>query len=91
MLHLFLYLPVALFIGLVVRRYALNLNALFDRRLAETDLMMTEHNAMVNESVSFSSILNEFSNTEELRKGDPPSRETVLRALSAADPRRAGC
>ncbi|WP_368088448.1 YhgE/Pip family protein [Bifidobacterium bifidum] len=68
MLHLFLYLPVALFIGLVVRRYALNLNALFDRRLAETDLMMTEHNAMVNESVSFSSILNEFSNTEELRK-----------------------
>ena len=35
MLHLFLYLPVALFIGLVVRRYALNLNALFDRRLAE--------------------------------------------------------
>ena len=51
MLHLFLYLPVALFIGLVVRRYALNLNALFDRRLAETDLMMTEHNAMVNEPV----------------------------------------
>ena len=76
MLHLFLYLPSPLFIGLVVRRYALNLNALFDRRLAETDLMMTEHNAMVNESVSFSSILNEFSNTEELRKVIRPSRET---------------
>ena len=33
MLHLFWYLPAALFVGLVVRRYAMNLNALFDRYL----------------------------------------------------------
>ena len=43
MLSLFWYLPVALFIGLVVRKLALNLNRLFDNRLADTDLMITEH------------------------------------------------
>ena len=37
MLHLFWYLPAALFVGLVIRRYAMNLNALFDRRLGDTD------------------------------------------------------
>ena len=36
MLHLFWYLPAALS-GLVVRRYAMNLNALFDHRLGGTD------------------------------------------------------
>ena len=44
MLSLFWYLPAALFIGLVVRKLALNLNRLFDNRLADTDLMITEHN-----------------------------------------------
>ena len=43
MLSLSWYLPVALFIGLVVRKLALNLNRLFDNRLADTDLMITEH------------------------------------------------
>ena len=45
MLSLFWYLPAALFVGLVVRKLALNLNRLFDNRLADTDLMITEHNA----------------------------------------------
>ena len=49
MLSLFWYLPVALFIGLVVRKLALNLNRLFDNRLADTDLMVTEHNAGLEE------------------------------------------
>ncbi|RSX52221.1 ABC transporter [Bifidobacterium goeldii] len=66
--HLALYLPAALFVGLIVRRYALNLNALFDRRLAETDLMITEKNAMVNERISFSALLSQFEGTSELRK-----------------------
>ena len=44
MLSLFWYLPAALYIGLVVRKLALNLNRLFDNRLADTDLMITEHN-----------------------------------------------
>ncbi|KAB7789518.1 YhgE/Pip domain-containing protein [Bifidobacterium leontopitheci] len=66
--HLAMYLPVALFIGLVVRRYAMNLNALFDRRLAETDLMVTERNAMINERISFSALLNAFPDTAEMRE-----------------------
>lgn len=67
MLHLFWYLPVALFIGLVVRRYAMNLNALFDRRLGDTDLMITEHNSMVNKQVSLNSMFRAVSDSKELR------------------------
>lgn len=66
MMHLSWYLPVALFVGLVVRRYALNLNALFDRRLGDTDLMITEHNSMVNERVSLTAVFREISGTDEL-------------------------
>ena len=53
MLSLFWYLPAALFIGLVVRRLALNLNRLFDNRLADTDLMITEHNKGTVEPLRF--------------------------------------
>ena len=47
-------LPAALFIGLVVRRLAMNLNALFDERLTDTDLMITERNAGVDSQLRFS-------------------------------------
>lgn len=67
MLHLFWYLPAALFIGLAVRRYAMNLNALFDRRLGDTDLMITEHNSMVNEQVSLKSVFRTVSSSKELK------------------------
>lgn len=67
MLHLFWYLPAALFVGLVVRRYAMNLNALFDRRLGDTDLMITEHNSMVNEQVSLASVFRTVSDSKELK------------------------
>lgn len=67
MLHLFWYLPAALFVGLVVRRYAMNLNALFDHRLGGTDLMITEHNSMVNEQVSLNSVFRTVSDSKELR------------------------
>ena len=63
MLHLAYYLPVALFIGLVVRRYAMNLNALFDSRLSDTDLMITEHNTMVNEKMGLGSVFREVSDS----------------------------
>lgn len=65
--HLALYLPAALFIGLVIRRYAMNLNALFDRRLGDTDLMITEHNSMVNEHVSLNAVFRTVSDSKELR------------------------
>lgn len=67
MLHLLAYLPVALFIGVFVRRYAVNLNALFDRRLGDTDLMLTEHGSMVNERVSFGAALRSLPDSDELR------------------------
>ena len=67
MMHLSWYLPVALFVGLVVRRYAMNLNALFDRRLGDTDLMITEHNTMVNEQVSLTSVFGATSGSKDLR------------------------
>ncbi|NEG55236.1 YhgE/Pip family protein [Bifidobacterium platyrrhinorum] len=66
--HLLCYLPVALFVGLVVRRYAMNLNALFDRRLGDTDLMITEHNSMVNERVRLTSTFRVAANSAELRE-----------------------
>lgn len=56
MLHIFWYLPVALLIGLVVRRYLLNLNALFDRRLGATDLMLTEQNHSAGRRLSLGSL-----------------------------------
>lgn len=56
MLHIFWYLPVALLIGLVVRRYLLNLNALFDRRLGATDLMLTEENHSADRRLSLGSL-----------------------------------
>ena len=67
MLHLCWYVPVALFIGLIVRRYALNLNALFDRRLGDTDLMITEHHSMVDERVSLNALLRELGDSDDLR------------------------
>ena len=60
-LSLFWYLPVALFIGLVVRKLALNLNRLFDNRLADTDLMITEHNEGTVEPLKFTAAAQQFA------------------------------
>lgn len=45
----------------------MNLNALFDHRLGDTDLMITEHNSMVNEQVSLNSVFRTVSDSKELR------------------------
>ena len=60
MFHLLWYLPFALFIGLVVRRLAMNLNALFDKRLDDTDLMITEHNAGVDGGLRLTQTARDF-------------------------------
>ena len=60
MLHVFWYLPVALLIGLVVRRYLLNLNALFDRRLGATDLMLTEQNHSADRRLNLGNLARAF-------------------------------
>ena len=49
MAMLLLFLPVSLGIGLLLRPLLLNLNHLFDRRLAETDLMACEENGLTLE------------------------------------------
>lgn len=61
MLSLFWYLPVALFIGLVVRKLSLNLNRLFDNRLADTDLMITEHNEGTVEPLRLTASAQQFA------------------------------
>ena len=61
MLSLFWYLPAALFIGLGVRKLALNLNRLFDNRLADTDLMITEHNEGTVEPLKFTAAAQQFA------------------------------
>ena len=45
LLTLALFVVPALLIGISVRRRLLGVNALFDRRLGETDLLVTEHDA----------------------------------------------
>ena len=54
MAMLLLFLPVALLIGLLLRPQLLNLNYLFDRKLAETDLMSCEKNGLIKERMNIS-------------------------------------
>ncbi len=50
---LLIFLPVAFVIGLALRPAFWNLNALFDHRLAETDLIATEKGGAIRERKSF--------------------------------------
>ena len=52
MVMLLVFLPAALVIGLLLRPLLLNLNYLFDRRLAETDLMSCEENGLIRERMN---------------------------------------
>ena len=54
MAMLLLFLPAALLIGLLLRPQLLNLNYLFDRKLAETDLMSCEKNGLIKERMNIS-------------------------------------
>lgn len=65
MLHVFWYLPAALLIGLVIRPYLLNLNALFDRRLGATDLMLTEQNHSADRRLNLGGLFRSFLGGQE--------------------------
>lgn len=54
---LLVYLIPALLIGVSARRHLLNINALFDRRLAETDLMISERTDMEGAHFRLSTIV----------------------------------
>ncbi len=65
---LLLYVVPSLFVGVVMRRHLLNINALFDRKLGETDLMVTERDGMAEVHFKLSTIIKALGNSEEFRK-----------------------
>lgn len=67
-LCLAVFLPIALGIGLLLRPHLLNLNYLFDRKLAETDLMICEEEGMKREKISLSTAVKILVGQDEFRK-----------------------
>lgn len=67
-LCLAVFLPIAFGIGLLLRPHLLNLNYLFDRKLAETDLMICEAEGMQREKISLSTAVKILSGQDEFRK-----------------------
>lgn len=67
---LLLVVPVALFTGLVLRKYLLNINLLFDNRLRETDVMDRESHGMPlrRSRYSLHNVMQVLLNTEEYRR-----------------------
>ena len=57
LLVLLLYLVPSVLIGITARRHLLNINALFDRRLGETDMMVTERVGMKGSYFRLSTIV----------------------------------
>lgn len=68
LLCLAVFLPLALGIGLLLRPRLLNLNYLFDRKLAETDLMICEEEGMKREKISLSTAVKILAGQDEFRK-----------------------
>ena len=68
LLILTIFIPIAFFIGLVLRPLLMNLNHLFDKKLAETDLMLCETETDVNERGNISLMLKVLMRDEELKQ-----------------------
>lgn len=68
LLCLTLYLPAAFLIGLGLRRLLMNLNYLFDKKLAETDLMLCETQAAKREKTQASLAIKALLGEETLRE-----------------------
>lgn len=64
---LLIYLIPAFLIGVTARKYLLNVNALFDRRLAESDLMITERESMHDTHFRLSTIIKVMMNSREYK------------------------
>ncbi|MFT8593471.1 MAG: YhgE/Pip domain-containing protein [Bifidobacterium sp.] len=65
LLSLSYYIPIALFLGLFVRQYLLNLNVMFDNRLAVADLFITEQSSLTNRGLSLASMMSVFAGSKE--------------------------
>ncbi len=68
LLCLAVFLPIAFGIGLLLRPCLLNLNYLFDHKLAETDLMICEEGGMQRERISLSTAVKILAGQDEFRK-----------------------
>lgn len=66
-LMLLVFLIPALLIGVTARRHLLNINALFDRRLGDTDLMITERTGMEGAHFRLSTIVKVLMNSGEYK------------------------
>lgn len=68
LLSLAIYLPIALLIGLGLRVLLLNLNYLFDKKLAETDLMLGETQAQKRERTQLTLVVKALMGDKTLRE-----------------------
>ena len=62
------FLFIALFVGLCVRPLLVNLNSMFDKKLAETDLMIGEENGMSKERFHLMNILKILASEKEYKE-----------------------
>lgn len=69
LLCLALYVPLALLIGIAIRPLFLNLNLMFDKKLAATDLMICEESGGIGRSnIRLATIVKVLSDQEDFRK-----------------------
>ena len=68
LLVLLVYLIPAVLMGITARKHLLNINALFDRRLAETDMMVTERVGMRGSYFRLSTIVKVLMDSGSYRK-----------------------
>ncbi|MEQ3361800.1 YhgE/Pip domain-containing protein [Raoultibacter massiliensis] len=65
--RLAIFVPAALLIGLVARPYLLNLNLLFDHKLAETDVMVCEQNNLPRTRYRLRTVIKVLLDTDAYR------------------------
>ena len=57
LIYLMLFLIPVLIVGIGLRKYLLNINALFDRKLAQTDMMISERVGLDSEHIKVSTLI----------------------------------
>ncbi len=57
LIYLMLFLIPVLLVGIGLRKYLLNINALFDRKLAQTDMMISERVGLDSEHIKVSTLI----------------------------------
>ena len=67
LLVLLVFLIPALLIGVTARRHLLNINALFDRKLGDTELMITERTSMEGATFRLSTLIKIIMNSGEYK------------------------